>query len=275
MPRKDILVVIGDAASAARSLALVAALAKRITGEVRLTGAYVTGLPMSQAFSDLDGWAQLVDAYMAAQREEAAKAEQAFREENARLGLTADWRCCENDTTQGVIDLARLHDLVVIGQPAPDAPSSGLRPGDVVLAAGRPALIVPYAGDFATLGAHILVAWNGTREAARALHDAMFLVEAAEAVTVVEIDPSADTAPDLGAASVVAALQRRGITAKAETIVSDGTPVADIILSLAADLSADLVVMGAWGHSRLREYVMGGASHDMLQEMTVPVLMSY
>jgi len=274
MPGCDILVVIDNEASVQRRLAPVAALARR--GEIRVTGMYVTGLPATQAFADLDGWAQLLDAYMTAQRAEATKAERAFRAEIARLKLAGDWHCSESDMTEGVIALARLHDLVVLGQPDPDAAASGPRLGEIVLAAGRPVLMVPYAGAFAELGRHIVVAWNGTREAARALHDAMFLIDGAEAVTVLEIDPrEGDDDPDLRAASVVAALKRRGVTAKAETTVSDGTPIADIILSMAADLTADLVVMGAWGHSRLREFVLGGASRGILQEMTVPVLMSH
>jgi nucleotide-binding universal stress UspA family protein len=152
-----------------------------------------------------------------------------------------------------------------------------MRPGEVALAAGRPVLLVPYAGDFAALGRQVLVAWNGTREAARALYDAMFLLAGAEAVTVLEIDPPGDAAvdPELRAASVAAALRRRGIAARARSTVSDGMPIADLILSTAADLGADLIVMGAWGHSRLREFVLGGASRGILEAMTVPVLMSH
>ncbi len=272
MPGYDILVVIDNEASVQRRLAPIAALAKRV--EIRLTGMYVTGLPMTNAYADLQGWAQLLDAYLIAQRAEASKTERAFRAELARLKLTGDWHCREADMTEGVISLARLHDFVVMGQPNPDAVANALRPGEVVLAAGRPALIVPYAGDFAELGRHILVAWNGTREAARALHDAMFLIDGAEAVTILEVDAE-DSDPELRADHVVAALKRRGVVAKAETTVSDGTPIADIILSMAADLSVDLLVMGGWGHSRLREFVLGGASRGILQEMTVPVLMSH
>jgi nucleotide-binding universal stress UspA family protein len=253
MPGQDILVVIDNEASVKRRLGTIAALAKRI--EARITGLFVTGLPGTQVYVDLDGWAQLVDAYMTSQRVAATKAEQAFRAELARLKLAGDWQSREADTTEGVITMARLHDLVVMGQPDPDVPSNGLRPSEVVLAAGRPALIVPYAGEFTELGRNILVAWNGTREAARALHDAMFLIDGAAAVTVLQIDPPGGEGgiPDLSAADVVAALRRRGVAAKAESTVSDGTPVADIVLSLAADLTADLVVMGAWGHSRLRD----------------------
>jgi len=274
MPGKDVLVVVDTEASVARRLALVAALAGR--GEIRVTGMYVTGLPVTTAFADLDGWAQLVDAYMTAQRAEALKAERAFRAEAARLNLDVAWHCREADMTEAVIAFARLHDLVVMGQLNPDAPVNALRPGEVALAAGRPALIVPYAGTFTELGRRILVAWNGTREAARALHDAMFLIDGSEAVTVLEIDPPGEEEdPELRAVHVVEALKRRGVAATAESAVSGGTPIADVILSLAADLTADLVVMGAWGHSRLREYVLGGASRGILSEMTVPVLMSH
>jgi nucleotide-binding universal stress UspA family protein len=274
MPQ-DVLVVIDTVASLPRRLKLVAALAKQ--ADIRITGAFVTGLPGSAAFADLQGWAVMVDAYMTSQRDEAAKAEAAFRSEMGQLKLAGEWLFREADLTESVTTLARLHDLVVLGQPEPSEPVIALRPEEVVLAAGRPVLVIPYAGDFSEIGRHVIVAWSGTRESARALHDAMFLIERAETVTILEVDrPGSDGgAADLSAADVVAALKRRGITAKAEATVSDGTPVADIILSLAADLSADLVVMGAWGHSRLREFVLGGVSRGILKEMTVPVLMSH
>jgi nucleotide-binding universal stress UspA family protein len=274
MPTRDILVVIDNAASVKHRLAVIAPLAAR--GDIRVNGLFATGLPTT-AFADLNGWAVLLDAYLTSQREESARAEAVFRAEVARLNLTAEWLSRESDLTGSVTALARLHDLVVLGQPDPDGASGAVRPEEVVLAAGRPVLVVPYAGEFADLGRHVLVAWSGTRESARALHDAMFLMERAEAVTVLVIDPADGEAsiPDLTADDVVAALKRRGVAAKAEVTVSDGTPIADIILSTAADLTADLVVMGAWGHSRLREFVLGGASRGIFQEMTVPVLMSH
>ena len=137
-------------------------------------------------------------------------------------------------------------------------------------------LVVPYVGEFTGFD-HVMIAWNGTREAARALFDAMFIIERADAVTVIEVDSpgGAGAPPSHLAEDVVAALKRRGVEAEAEPTVTDGTPVADIILSRAADLTADLIVMGAYGHSRLRELVLGGVSRSFLQEMTVPVLMSH
>jgi len=276
MPGQDILVVIDNAASVASRLAPTVAFAKRFDG--RLTGLFATGLPAATSFGDLASGAQLVDAFMAAQRDEAVKAEAAFRLELGRLQLAGDWIWREADVTQTVTDLGRLYDLVVVGQPNPDAdsPVPRIMPEELVLSLGRPMLVIPYAGEFATFD-HVLVAWNGTREAARALHDAMFLIERADAVTVIEVESQGggSPAPGVTAADVVAALKRRGVEAAAEPTTTDGTPVADIILSRAADLTADVIVMGAFGHSRLREWILGGVSRSFFQEMTVPVLMSH
>jgi len=277
MSCQDILVVIDTPAAVAPRLAVAAILARRFGA--RVDGLYATGYPLTAAYGDIAGSMQLVESFMNAQRDEAAKAEAAFNVELARLQLTGEWLFREADATQSVIALGRLHDLVVIGQPDPDADGGvlGLRPEEIVLATGRPVLVVPYAGNFAELGRRVLFAWNGTREAARALHDAMFVLEKAEAVTVIEVD-AADTdagLPDLTAADVAAALKRRGIAATAESAVSDAVPVADILLSRAADLGVDLIVMGAWGHSRLREFVLGGVSRGFFREMTLPVLMAH
>jgi nucleotide-binding universal stress UspA family protein len=276
MPGKDILVVIDSAATAAPRLAAAVPFAKRFGA--RLTGFFATGLPASTSFGDLASGAQLVDAFMAAQRDEAVRAEAAFRQELGRLQFTGDWLSREADLTESVTTVGRLYDLVVLGQPDPDADSPVPRvlPEDLVLTLGRPVLMIPYAGDFIHFD-HVMIAWNGTREAARALHDAMFIIERADAVTVIEVDaPGGGSAvPNQATADVVAALKRRGIEAAAEPTVTDGTPVADIILSRAADLTVDIIVMGAFGHSRLRELVLGGTSRNIFQEMTVPVLMSH
>lgn len=277
MPGRDVLVVIDNAATAGHLLAPASVLAQRF--DARLTGFFPTGLPAATSFGDLASGAQLVEAFMTAQREEAVKAEAAYRQELGKLQVTGDWITREADFGESVTALGRLFDLVVVAQANPDLPSPAPRmlPEDLVQALGRPVLVIPYAGEFAEFDQHVLVAWNGSRESARALHDAMFLIERADAVTVIEVDPPGNTPGlvDLGVADVVAALKRRGVEATAVPAVSGGTPVADVILSRAADLSADLVVMGAYGHSRLRELVLGGVSRGIFQEMTVPVLMSH
>ena len=274
----DILIVIENAAAVPQRIAPAAALAARFGA--RLTGLFASGFPVTAAYGDVSGWEQLVDAYLEAQRREAAAAGAAFRRALTQDKLAGEWIFREADETGSAVAEAALYDLVVVGQPNPEAGLTGaigLRPEEIVLSCGRPVLVVPYAGDFADVGRRVLVAWNGRREAARALHDAMFLLGDAEAVTVIEIDPPAPgvAAPAATAAQVAAALTRRGIAAKAETETSGDIGVGDLLLSRAADLGADLIVMGAYGHSRMREFVLGGVSRGIFRHMTVPVLMSH
>ena len=274
----DILIVIENAAAVPQRLAPAAAIATRFGA--RLTGFFASGFPVTAAYGDVSGWEQLVDAYLEAQRREAAAAGAAFRQALTKDKLAGDWIFRESDETGSAIAEAALYDLVVVGQPNPDAGLTGaigLRPEEIVLSCGRPVLVVPYAGEFPDVGRRILVAWNGRRESSRALHDAMFLLPDADAVTVIEIDPPAAgaAAPAASAAQVAAALTRRGIAAKAETETGGDIGVSDLLLSRAADLDADLLVMGAYGHSRMREFVLGGVSRDIFRHMTVPVLMSH
>jgi nucleotide-binding universal stress UspA family protein len=282
MAVRDILIVIDNPANVGQLLAPAAALAGG--SGARLTGLYSGGYPVESAYGDASGWMQLVEAYLEAQRTEAAAAEAAFRGGLAAKQLAGDWIYRESDPTDNAIALAALYDLVVLGQPDPEAESAGargLRPEAIVLGAGRPVLMVPYAGSFAEIGRRVLVAWNGTREAARALHDAMFVLERADSVTVIEVEPSSKSTGEpadtgrLSAGDVAAALGRRGIAARAETETAGDIGVDDLLLSRAADLAADLLVMGAYGHSRLREFVLGGVSRGIFRHMTLPVLLAH
>jgi len=279
METRDILVVIENAAVVPQRIVLAAALATRFGA--RLAGFFASGYPIMASYGDVSGWSQLVDAYMEAQRREAAAAGAAFREALNRDKLQGEWIFREADETGSAIAEAALYDLVVIGQPNPDAGLSGaigLRPEEIVLSCGRPVLVVPYAGTFPDIGRRVLVAWNGSRESTRALHDAMSLMADAEAVTVIEIDPPAPgvAAPAASAAQVAAALVRRGIAAKPEPETTSGDiSVEDLLLSRANDLDADLLVMGAYGHSRMREFVLGGVSRSIFRHMTLPVLMAH
>lgn len=278
MAIREILVVIDSPATVPQLAGAAAALAGG--SAVRLTGLYASGYPFSTGYGDIGGTMQLVEAYLEAQRGEGSAAEAAFRAELAKRKLEGDWIYRESDPTGNAVALAALYDLVVLGQANPDAESTGalgLRPQEIVLGAGRPVLLVPYAGAFPEIGRRVLVAWNASREAARALHDAMFLFERADSVTVIEVGPPAPAAGAvrLAAADIAALLTRRGIAATAHTEVAGDIGVEDLLLSRASDLAADLLVMGAYGHSRLREFVLGGVSRGIFQHMTVPVLMAH
>jgi nucleotide-binding universal stress UspA family protein len=146
-------------------------------------------------------------------------------------------------------------------------------PERVVLESGRPTLMIPYAGDFERVGGRVLVAWNATREAARAVADTLPLLVRAEQVVVLEIDPAEGRmAPGPG---LVAHLRRHGVEAEARHTVSAGIALGEILLSTIADAGSDLLVMGAYGHSRVHELALGGVTRTILEEMTIPVVMSY
>lgn len=199
-------------------------------------------------------------------------------------GVSGEWRMVEGLAPELLALHARYADLAIIGQPDPGAPY-GTTAQDVTVSAlltsGRPVLSVPYAGRFPTLTGHALVAWNASREAARAVNDALPLLRACQKVTVLAINPEQGTSErgirghgDMPAADICLHLARHGINATAAQTVAPDISEGDALLSYAADISAELVVMGAYGHSRLREWAFGGVTRTMLRSMTLPVFMS-
>jgi nucleotide-binding universal stress UspA family protein len=178
-----------------------------------------------------------------------------------------------------LIELAKSVDLTIAGQRPPNSRSDGasrFRPEDILLATGRPVLVVPYAGTFETVGKQILIAWDGTPEANRALHDALLLFAEPEATVVFVGSHERDLDQHRPALQrVVSHLRRHGIAANLEDTLRGDLAVSDILLSRAADLAADLIVAGGYHHSQLREALLGGVSRELLAHMTVPVLMSH
>jgi nucleotide-binding universal stress UspA family protein len=145
----------------------------------------------------------------------------------------------------------------------------------VVLSSGRPVLVVPYIGWTKTLGERITIAWDGGRESARAVADALPLLKKAKAVTVLVINPEKGNHGEEPGADIALHLARHGVNAEVRRARFDDVDTGNAILSQVADLSSDLLVMGAYGHSRLRELVIGGVTRTIFEEMTVPVLMSH
>ena len=175
--------------------------------------------------------------------------------------------------------MARQTDLCVVGQPSEETPEpeAGQLAEAAFMDSGRPALVVPYIGAAPEPMRRILVAWNGSREAARAVHDALPFLLAAERTTVLIVDPQ-NLGGEIGeqpGADLAAHLARHGVRVEVKTIPGGGLSAGDAILAQAADDSADLLVMGGYGHSRLRELVLGGATRHLLAQMTLPVLLSH
>jgi nucleotide-binding universal stress UspA family protein len=146
-----------------------------------------------------------------------------------------------------------------------------------MLACGRPVLIVPHDARTETVGKNVLIAWNETREAARAVGDALPMLRTADAVTVVSVSSTGDSDArgNAMAANLVRHLARHEIRAKASHLVATDADPGDLILSQAEDLGCDLIVMGGYGHSRTRELILGGVTRGVLQYMPVPVFMSH
>jgi nucleotide-binding universal stress UspA family protein len=195
--------------------------------------------------------------------------------------VETEWRASEQDALEAMCVNARYADLAIVGQRERDAErDDGLAPefvGEFLLSAGRPVLVVPYAGRFAQIGRRVLIAWNAGQQAARAVTDALPLLARAEAVKVMVFDPEKGRADhgDIPGADIALYLARHGVKVSVAQQRCGSEVVGEQILSRAADMDADLIVMGAYGHSRVRELVLGGATRTLLGSMTVPVLMSH
>lgn len=278
MSFKDILVHVDNSVPSPARLDVAVALAAR-------HGAHLTGLGV-RIVPQVPGFilSQLGSEVADAQRRHADHALDAARtlfETTVRqASIAAEWRDAEADATETFRLHARYADLVIVGQadPRDDAPLGleGLT-DTLLLEAGRPLLVIPYAGTFPTIGQTVMIAWNGSREATRAVHDALPFLQAAKRVEVSVVNPHLGTSDDgdLPGADLCLHLARHGVRATAHPLHAEDMDVGAMILSRVAEEGADLLVMGAWGHSRLRQLILGGVTSHLLRHMTVPVLMSH
>ena len=281
MSYKDLLVVLGSDAAARGRIALAAGLAERFAAH--LVGLYP--LPLPDAPRNFGYYEpSLLDPIFRELRERSQegcdKEREAFEHAASLRGVSAEWRAVSAGLESDPALHARYVDLTILGQLDPGGGEAELirpRPEHVTLASGRPILVVPYAGHFEAVGRRVLIGWNATREATRAVNDAMPLLVGADVVTVLTIDAreGPDAHGELPGADISLHLARHGVKATIERTVSAGVPAGEVLLSRAADLGADLLVIGAYGHSRVRELLLGGATRSILQSMTLPVLMSH
>lgn len=173
-------------------------------------------------------------------------------------------------------ELARLYDLTVVLQPEPDHSTyDNLIPQGILFNSGGPMLMVPYIHKGPLDARHVGIAWDGSRLAARALRDALPFLTAAEAVTVVTVNEDRNDEGEAGSDQIISHLARRGIKARAERLTADQDNVHGTIMSIAADNGIGLLAMGGYGHSRLKERILGGVTRGVFESMTVPVLMSH
>ena len=276
MSYKTILVHLNDSRRAETVLEPAAQLATRYNSH--LIGLHVyAGLPASP----IPMASAALGSIVAANRMNNEGIAETFRRMTADQAFIAEWqlqKVSHVDLAQEVLGRGRTADLIVVGQTDPDWDLSPLLdfPERLALESGRPVLIIPFAGRFPRIGRRVVVAWKAGREAARATFDALPLLRGAESVHILEIKEQADAESRLGPdSSIGAALARHGIKPVVHTSIAPEISVGDEILSRAADLDADMLVMGAYGHSRFRELVFGGATRHIARHMTVPTLFSH
>ena len=274
MSYKTIVVHVDQSRHAAARIRLAAEIA--MAEEAHLVGAAMTGI---SRFIYPDGTVSL-DLVLQELRDAAQKDLDKFEQIVRQVGVTSyERRLTEDDAAGGLALQARYADLVIVSQTDRDEIGDG-GPSDlpeyVLLNTSRPLMIVPHAGHFERPGKHVLIAWDGSLEATRAVSNALPALRRAKQVTVALFN-----VPRYGivhgqepGADIALYLARHGVKVN---VCNDVTAIdiGNALLSLAADKGADLLVMGGYGHSRFREVLLGGVTQTILKTMTLPVMLSH
>ena len=276
MPLKSILVHAAPNERLNSVLDVACTIAK--THEAHLIGLHVSSDPAAPLQS-LPGPVpnELMTSIESRIEMERDRARTAFDAAAAKHGVRGEWRTGSGDLANLIGTHTRYADLAVMGQAAgDDEPDDPELPTVVATMTGRPVLIVPRAGSFGEAGKRVLVCWNASREATRAITDALPILQLADHVTVLAVNPNDGSGHGaVPGADISHYLARHGVRAEANRTYADDIDVADAILSRASDLGCDLIVMGAYGHSRVREWIFGGVTRSIMRTMTRPVLISH
>ena len=281
MSWKDILVIVSEAAADEPALALGEALARQCSS-CHLSAAFLTPLPdepLAYEPTVVAGvWAELLGRARQEAEVERKKVEARLKQFSADVDLR-NAEALSRDLGRVAAVHARYADVAIMTRPTEGA-GVELREEiieGVLFHSGRPALIAPPNWKGATIGKRVVVAWDASREATRALSEAQALLDKADKVTVVTVDakPKMFGHGDQPGANIAAHLSRRGLPADVRNVDSMGRSASLAILEEATALDADLVVMGGYAHSRLRELVFGGATRELLRTANVPLLMAH
>jgi len=277
MAIKDILVHVDSSRSMPGRVSAAARLAQR--HDAHLIGLCVVEIPVLPSYAEAQIPYEIFEAQRAGFAARAAAIEQAFGRIAEEACVRWEWRCVEDRPIDALLLHARYVDLLVVGQADPDDPECASRglAHRLALESGRPMLLIPAAGFDPVIGEHVVVAWNTRREAVRAISDAMPLLESARRVTVVTINARADDAENAGipAADIGLHLARHGIDTETKSIYGAPAATGELLLDAARSESADLVVMGAYGHARWTEVVLGGVTAHMIDHTDIPTLLAH
>ena len=280
MTYKTILVSLNEIGRLSESVAAAQSLARE-------TGAHVSGLyvvPAVQVYPSVgfEAAPQVFEGNRSFFKDNAPRVKQVFEEAMQREGLSHDFHQIDARTpviAEEVVAAGRVADVVILSATNPDEITGVERDfvEQVVMALGRPVIVLPFKGKADLSLNEIVIGWDGGREAARATFDALPLLKKAAKVRVVRIDPQKDPSlrGSVAGADLAEALSRHGVKAEAQGYPTEGQDEGQALMRCAEDSGAGLIVMGAYGHSRLAEFIFGGATRFVLNRMGCPVLMSH
>lgn len=276
MSIRNILVAYNGTETADRAVRLAAHMARRL--DAHLTGLFAHSLPHS--YTQMEAYLT-ADAIMALD-ESGAKAEANVSEKfNALIeaeeqGLRTTFLCEQGFPNDTISQFARTYDLTVVGQPDATrngSPHTNPDPDTIALQSGRPVLVAPRGYERMETSRGAIVAWDGKRAAARALSDAMDLLEDEDNVTVLHVGDENEVRKP--GRDIMEHLSRHGMSVALNTQPRAGLAISDIVLNTCAETDAGLLVMGAYEHSRFSEMILGGVTRDVLARTHIPVLMSH
>ena len=267
-----------DSTSSDARIELAASLAKKFDATlIGVAGSALLPLPIADPYGVvIDG--ELFAAEEARLKEDLSAAEDRFRTSPSCEGLSTEWRSAMELPADLIAREARAADVVIVGRDLERIrrnPPQAADPGDILMRLGRPLLVVP-PGTGALEAQRILIGWKDTREGRRAVWDALPFLERAERVHVIEVAEEPDLDPAVARVDgVVSYLERHNVVAEAEVRTQRERSVADELLLVAEQVDADLVVAGGYGHARLREWIFGGVTGDLLLHSPKCCLLSH
>ncbi|ESY08503.1 universal stress protein [Mesorhizobium sp. M0761] len=273
---KTIVAILQNEQDAERVLDCAIPLADRF--ESHLIGIHAEALPVPYTSATGFPDTEFLQVSADMNRERAEKLQALFVRQIENSGLSFEWRSLESfsgDSALTGISSVRAADLIIAAQ----RETGGDQSADVdtlVYDAGRPVLVVPHEGPLVTTFKHVLLAWNGSKEAARAAFDALPFIIEAEKTDILVIDPpdTLDDNPEAAGAEIAAALSRHGATVSVSVQKSGNASVDDVIQTRIAETGADLLVLGAYSHSWLRQLLFGGVTRTVLRSVPVAAFLS-
>ncbi len=200
-----------------------------------------------------------------------------FQEASEKRGVSNDWTYAQENMIDALTHHARFCDVAVVGQPGPGSRRYfGETPTDhLILSVGHPVLVMPTLKDGFSIAKRIMIAWDRSTLATRAVHNSRLFLRHAESVHMLTINLKPETYNESPGSGICEYLARHDIEAKPVRLESSTDHLYDVLLAKAEELDIDLIIMGAYGHSRLREQILGGNTYHLLNHSPIPMLMSH